>query len=86
MQTQLCRALPRLPPLWTQDLAPDSRASEGHLAPLHGAVRTACAVRVAMLLRHGANPRARWQGKDAFDLAREQGLAEILTLLEANSR
>lgn len=51
-----------------------------HVPPLHAAIRGRCLAVVPVLLRHGADPRALYQGKSAHDLAAAIG-PEALALL-----
>jgi hypothetical protein len=62
---------------------PDERPSEEHMTLLHGAISNGRAAQVQVLLRWGADPRARWRGRDAFELAR--GHEAIEALLRAHT-
>ncbi|KHD06453.2 hypothetical protein PN36_03785 [Candidatus Thiomargarita nelsonii] len=41
---------------------------------------------VATLLKHGANPRISYEGKNAFDWAREKGYGKVIAILEQTRR
>ncbi len=58
---------------------PEQRTSSEHMTLLHGAVANGRVAQARILLAWGADPRTKWKGKDALELAGDN--EEIVTLL-----